>query len=332
MSYILDALKRSEEERHQGQLPNLGSNSALIHNPKSKSPQWPWVIAVLLVLNVASVSYWILKEPSERQVVTEKVAEKTSSANDRRELLTQDANVLAAKVMPVVKPERREVATVVNQPATIQVPVQNDAIRPSATSIASQQYQPSGIPNSTATNAYQIQPSQGYSQGATTQENQLVPPKVIVPGASYQTKADAEPTVSEPKDDEPLLITPKGKSRPYTGPAYTGSDIAYSENKHVPNRANSHQGESSTADLASIPRISDKPHEFQIQIPDMAFNSHIYTDTPSSRRVMINNIYLREGQTFSGMKVEHITEEGIVLSLDNQPFKMGVLRDWYSPR
>jgi general secretion pathway protein B len=99
----------------------------------------------------------------------------------------------------------------------------------------------------------------------------------------------------------------------------------------VTEETNSRKVESPT-NMSAIERISDKPHSFQIQIPDMAFNSHIYTDTASSRRVMINNIYLREGQTFSGMRVEEITEEGIVLSLKGESFKMGVLRDWYSPR
>jgi general secretion pathway protein B len=62
------------------------------------------------------------------------------------------------------------------------------------------------------------------------------------------------------------------------------------------------------------------------------FNSHIYGSEPSSRRVMINNNYLKAGDFFSGIRVERITEEGVVLSKDGRSFRVGIVRDWVSPK
>ena len=47
---------------------------------------------------------------------------------------------------------------------------------------------------------------------------------------------------------------------------------------------------------------------------------------------MINSRHLRVGDTFGPLRVERITEEGVELSMDGQRFRVGVVRDWSSPR
>jgi general secretion pathway protein B len=78
--------------------------------------------------------------------------------------------------------------------------------------------------------------------------------------------------------------------------------------------------------------LVEMPLSFQKSIPDLVFNSHIYGSEPSSRRVMINNNYLKAGDFFSGIRVERITEEGVVLSKDGRSFRVGIVRDWVSPK
>jgi general secretion pathway protein B len=81
-----------------------------------------------------------------------------------------------------------------------------------------------------------------------------------------------------------------------------------------------------------VPHLVELPLSFQKSVPDLTFNSHIYSSSPASRRVMINNKYLRVGDTFEGLRVDDITEEGVVLSRDGRRFRVGVVRDWVSPR
>jgi general secretion pathway protein B len=46
---------------------------------------------------------------------------------------------------------------------------------------------------------------------------------------------------------------------------------------------------------------------------------------------MINNVYLREGDGFSGLTLEEIGEFYVVLSYQGQDFKTPVLKDWQAP-
>jgi len=84
--------------------------------------------------------------------------------------------------------------------------------------------------------------------------------------------------------------------------------------------------------LEQVPHLSDLPSGFQTSVPDIRFNSNIYSDQPAERRVMINDLYLKEGQSFSGMRIETIGEFYIELEKQGQHFKLPVLRDWFSPR
>ncbi|UZE97820.1 general secretion pathway protein GspB [Alkalimarinus alittae] len=326
MSYILDALKKSEEERHQGQLPNLGSNSTLIHMPKSKSSLWLWVIGALLVLNVCFVGFWVLTEkPVAKTPVEDSVSADVVGAIDHSDELDSTNSATNTSI------ESKTVANVNSNAVVIASNVQ-PLVHGSV----------SGVPHQQALTEQEMQPEPfRVQQQPSVVYTAVESPEVITPSSGYQRyRTEQERGVPQERVQEaPTIITPKGKSRPYTGPAYTAVvDETADENTAVNRHANAGQDTGGytdkrpIVDLSSVPRVSEKPHEFQIKIPDMAFNSHIYTDTPSARRVMINNIYLREGQTFSGMKVEKIIEDGIILSIDGDPFKMGVLRDWYSPR
>lgn len=82
---------------------------------------------------------------------------------------------------------------------------------------------------------------------------------------------------------------------------------------------------------ARVPHLVELPLSFQKSVPDLMFNSHIYSTDPYASRVMINGHYLRQGESFSGITVEEVTEEGVVLSKQGRTFRVGIVRDWVSP-
>jgi general secretion pathway protein B len=58
MSYILDALRKSEKERRRGTVPDpLTVQDAILHAPKQRS-FWPYLIIAVLILNVAVLGLW----------------------------------------------------------------------------------------------------------------------------------------------------------------------------------------------------------------------------------------------------------------------------------
>ncbi|KAA1175093.1 hypothetical protein FWJ25_06925 [Marinobacter salinexigens] len=241
MSYILDALRKSETERRQGKVPDLGQQVQLIHRPKKKGISPAVWIALALVVNAAvlAVIFW----PGD-------------SAG-------------------------RKVAAV-----------------------------PSG-------GAAEVQESSVPVVPGQSQEETVAPesaPDLDVPGDPEAPAAD--PAVSESGRNE--LVEPVREKATIIVPSAASND----ESTQTPEPEFSER----------VPHLVELPLSFQKSIPDLTFNSHLYASDPSARRVMINDRYLRTGDRFDGLLVERITEEGVVLSKQGQRFRVGIVRDWVSPR
>lgn len=58
MSYILDALRKSEQERQRGKVPDIHGAVSDAPEPKGKSNIWPVVTLVVIVLNVGILGYF----------------------------------------------------------------------------------------------------------------------------------------------------------------------------------------------------------------------------------------------------------------------------------
>ena len=72
MSYILEALKKSEQERKQGDVPNIQT----VHMPRPTHPEtrtWPYLVIVLLLVSLAFVIGWM--QPWNTPVVIERQQE-----------------------------------------------------------------------------------------------------------------------------------------------------------------------------------------------------------------------------------------------------------------
>jgi general secretion pathway protein B len=63
MSYILEALKKAERQRELGQVPGIGSLQEASH--RGPSQRWPWVLAVVLILNAVIIGalFWPVQGP-----------------------------------------------------------------------------------------------------------------------------------------------------------------------------------------------------------------------------------------------------------------------------
>ena len=234
MSYILEALKKSEAERRQGKTPDLGQQVQMIYRPKKKPVSAViWVVLALII----------------------------------------NAGVLAYVFWP-----SRQLPEPVTAPAATDEP---SSVASSSSSVPTTQ--PKVVPEPT--------------------------PVSQVPVAPVETpQAVAESGVNEPRFEQPTIIVP---SQP--------------------------QPQSVLAPVQSrpqgrVPHLVELPLSFQKSVPDLTFNSHIYSSDPSASRVMINNRYLRAGQGLGSLVVENITEDGVVLSKNGQRFRVGIVRDWVSPR
>ncbi|MBI4838134.1 MAG: general secretion pathway protein GspB [Nitrospirae bacterium] len=78
--------------------------------------------------------------------------------------------------------------------------------------------------------------------------------------------------------------------------------------------------------LAPGEKIHDKdelPDSVRQGLPDIAISGHIYSNNPLSRIVNINGKILREGESIAGgLRLEDITEYGVVLNYQGYRFRM----------
>ena len=71
--------------------------------------------------------------------------------------------------------------------------------------------------------------------------------------------------------------------------------------------------------------MADLPLAIQQELPPMSISVHAYSDKAADRLVGINNRLLHEGQDVApGLRLEHITPNGMILSFKGYKFRRGV--------
>lgn len=69
MSYILDALKKSEKERRRGTVPGVHTvQEVIIHEPRSR-PVWPYIVITAIAVNMVIIGFWLtLRTPQKKML------------------------------------------------------------------------------------------------------------------------------------------------------------------------------------------------------------------------------------------------------------------------
>jgi len=299
MSYILDALKRSEQERHQDKMPSFSAESMIIQTNQKKTHWWPYALILVLILNALVIFFF------------------SRGASDAPSLQNTSKEISS------------ESLTEIKQDSSVPFPSTASSSQrraPPSSVITERQYiQP-------LKQAPQITPSSGWSSaqsnesrtddhlyGTTLDEGLLIQPKSKHKSPPQPVKRPTPTTVSEEYGLEaPIQISPSysSKESDYISPSPAAEPI---QNSNI-----------STGNFVDVPLLTDLSPSFQKSVPELAFNSHIYSDKPDQRRVMINNYYLKEGQSFDGLQLIEIGESFIKVSKNNETFKLPVLRDWSS--
>jgi len=104
MSYILEALKKAEQERDVGAVPNLATPHEVEH-PPARSYRWLWVVAALLSINVVLVVLLLQDRDAEVAVTAQAPPEpRPPLAGDGPAQPIRQAGEIAISEAPV--PER----------------------------------------------------------------------------------------------------------------------------------------------------------------------------------------------------------------------------------
>ena len=95
MSYILDALKRSEQERHQDKMPSFSAESMILQTNQKKSHWWPYALILVLVLNAIAL-YFFSRDASDD---SKKQIQPTPAQQDREQVINNQQEKLSVSTI-----------------------------------------------------------------------------------------------------------------------------------------------------------------------------------------------------------------------------------------
>lgn len=76
MSYILDAIKKSEAERGHGSIPGLQTVHSSSLNYKTGDKQlWPYILIALLIINIVGLGFYFLNNTEKKPITAAKAGE-----------------------------------------------------------------------------------------------------------------------------------------------------------------------------------------------------------------------------------------------------------------
>ena len=81
MSYILDALKKSEQERGHGSIPGVQTVHSSSLNYNNNKTYWPYILITAVLLNLAAILYFILDKDKPTKNYTDSMEAKTIDYN-----------------------------------------------------------------------------------------------------------------------------------------------------------------------------------------------------------------------------------------------------------
>ena len=133
MSFILDALKKLEQKRQRGSVPDLMTVHVPVQREIKKRPVWPYLIIGALFLNAALFLVWLQpKKPSAPSPAVNRNASSEHSATYKKSQPQSPASIKIPEVKPAVE-AREQKAPVSNESGQKTRPAKTAAPPPTVT-------------------------------------------------------------------------------------------------------------------------------------------------------------------------------------------------------
>jgi general secretion pathway protein B len=252
MSFILDALKKLEQKRQRGSVPDLMTVHVPVQREIKKRPVWPYLILGALILNAALFFVWLQpKKPLSPSLSVNRHASSEHSTANQKSQLQGPAILRTPEVKPAVEVQKQK------------LPASKEAGQISAP------YQPAPVPPAVTAEkpAKEIRDTQ--------------PPKTALSVSSGKLPSKESSSTNKP-------------------------EVADTNKSVSGNR---------------LPELSQLPQSTQSEIPQLHIFGHIYSDDPGTRLININGDIYKEGDTVAkNLKVEEITETGVILNYNGTRF------------
>ena len=335
MSYILEALKKSQQERELGQVPTLemGPFSG-VRRPHRGNP---WALAALGLagLAVAIALFAVLRQPQTTAPAPQITAAPASPAAAQPSVpnFPGDPAQAQAQVAPVVPP----------LPTPSLIP-------PPAVAVLPAPGVPQALPNGadpragTATGPWPVAatpqfggpaPTQGYPAPPLPLGDNMAGSRPKPEGMETEEWSDdwmeMDQEVGPAEPGEPMTSGPGPSVRPPPRPARQTpatprstpipQDLRDEVAAFRDELRRERGGGKPKAPVAGDPRKLRLPDDVQARMPAFIMTAQIYDPDPTRRFVVINSLRYAVGETTrEGLKVEQVLTDGVVLSFEGQRF------------
>lgn len=297
MSYILDALKKLERERHLGGLPTLDTD----HSLPVETRRWISFLLGIASVIVAAVLLIAWLRPGILAEIRQGVASAPSApereaAPEAPKALELDGTESAHSPHGVIS-DKPPPAASKNTITEKKIPIET---RPPAKSRDNRD-----LP--TNARAALIPPPK-VAPKTTKAAKELTPKRLL-------DKAEAKSRI------EPRISSPPKRAILTRAPDPTPRDI---QATLPPEQITPDEIDKSSASYTPPPSLQQLPVELRSSVPEMRISLLAYTKNAADRMVYINGAKYQEGQMVEGkVKVEAIIPEGAILSIQGQRFLLG---------
>jgi general secretion pathway protein B len=311
MSFILDALKKSESDRQRQTGPALFE--VKIAPPKARFPVWAVAIAVLLGVNMIIVGWLLLRRPAHGDVTTASVPAQNDTAQPISGM-QQPASPASAQWSGNAPPTAAQSANTAygtnGAMPGAQMTGQPGAPGNPAANGPGSAY-PTGSPNVAQG---QWSPPPGQTQPGIPNGNGQPPPQTsgMTQGGGMSDRDIREPTLA-------------GNVKNSAGGANSAPEPGSNPDDYAPATESSgsllFKGHIKRGTESGLPLYQDAATIAGSNIPQLRLDLHVYAAKPEDRFALINMHKLHEGDsTPDGVRVENITPDGVIMSHNGAKF------------
>ena len=302
MSYILDALTRSQKQRERALIPTLTTDYVI--DGKSREPylSWQW-LAVGLASIVIAVGLYSIPNRSLELLVQHGDPSRESSAPrtvNERSIHQSSAEVSATDTTSFSFQSARDI-TEPNAKKPIRADARDISAQVSPTAVHS-----SSRPPAQTTTLVSHSPAGEVEQGLKPESRRLVNELLALRQQAEQA-AQAVPRAQASTETPPDMSADRG------------SDA----NRRVDESRKSPSDSAPARAPVAIPTLRELPPEVQAALPPLEINVHAYSQSSDQRMVIINMKTYGEGDRLrEGPVIDAITPTGVVLVFKDRRFKL----------
>jgi general secretion pathway protein B len=307
MSYILDALRKLEQNRQHEESLTFFTFHGQAPRKLKRHRLWPYLLVVVLMLNAGVIFWWIvpLQWPGKSMTVEPPAVRVVKPASPA---------TVPARVKDAVQSRSGTEKTIVAPKEVKEQPrsAKRDIIA-TARSAVQQPSAPKQIPVAEEMSVPYEKPSPALAADAV------------------QSRAGAEKTIVAPREvkEQPrsakrdIIATVRSAVQqplaPKQAPVAEETSVPFEK----PSPALPVRAEATPPVDGRVLKLADLPASIAGGLPEFKVSLHYYIAEPQSRVVRINDRTLHEGDYLSeGVKVEQIYERGVVMNYRGWRFQM----------